>query len=114
MRGTGAATRIAGMMKKGLYALGLPVLVQVVAILLLNSNGSGPAETIREFSSGMIFVTFFWGLLALIPMSVVQLLCAFSLIGANCRNRERFLVGMLNPGIALSLLIMGGWLASDA
>lgn len=97
-------------MKKAFYAIILPVSVQITAIFALNWEGENPIETLREFAMGMVIFTLMWGLIVLIPMTIAQIMCARSLIAADCRNRDRFLVAILNPGLALTLLIVLGLL----
>lgn len=92
-------------MKKFTFALILPVFLQIAIILFLNSNGSGLISTLENFALAATIFTFFWGLLALIPMIVVQLACAAALIRSNSRNHELFFTGILNPGIALVLMV---------
>jgi hypothetical protein len=97
-------------MRKWLCALVLPVFVQMAAFLWLTYNGD-LIDAMIGFVMNAILFSLFWGLLGLIPLSIAQILCARSPIKADCRNYERFLVGVLNPGIAISLLVVSGLIA---
>lgn len=99
-------------MKKWFYALALPIFVQVAGFIWLNYEGN-LIETVIGFAMTAILFSLFWGLVVLIPVSITQILCARSLTKANCRDYERFLIGLLNPGIAISLLILSGVIAQN-
>jgi len=100
-------------MKKWFYALVLPVSVQVAGLICLTYKGDF-IEAVIGFAMNAILFSLFWGLVVLIPVSITQILCARSLTKANCHDYERFLVGILNPGIAISLLVMSGVFAQKA
>lgn len=97
-------------MKKWFYALILPVAIQITVIISLNYNGN-IMETMIGFTSAIILFIHL-GLIVLIPTTIAQLLCARALIKTNCQNYQRFLVGLLNPSIAISTLVTVG-LISD-
>ena len=99
-------------MKNLFCALALPILVHVAVILILNYDGEGVFSTAEGFSQAALLVTLFWGVLVLVPASLVQIGCAYSLARSGSRQVERFLIGVLNPSIALLLVVAGGWLVS--
>ena len=94
---------------KWLHTLLLPVIVQMSAFILMNHETS-ILDAIVRFSHGVIFISLFWGMIVLIPTSMVQILCARALEKADCQNYQRFLVGLLNPSIAVSILVILGLL----
>jgi len=103
------------MLKKWFFALVLPVLIQATVFLSLNYHGGSLLGTLANIAlSTLLFGFLFWGALVLIPFSIAQILCARTLCRANCHHSVRFLVGFLNPSLALSLLIICGWIASVA
>jgi hypothetical protein len=79
------------------------------AFILVNYE-KGIMDSIVRFSHGVIFISLFWGMIVLIPTSWVQILCARALAKADCKNYQRFLVGLLNPSIAVSILVILGLL----
>lgn len=78
----------------------------------MNYNGS-IFEAATGFAFGAIIFSFFWGLIVLVPTSITQFLCARALDRANCHNYQRFLVGLLNPSIAIATVIAVGLFAAS-
>ena len=97
-------------MKNWLYSLILPVLIHIAALISMNYNGN-IMETVIGFAYVVIFLSLMWGLIVLIPTSIAQLLCARALNKTDCKNYQRFLVGLLNPSIAIITLIVAGLIA---
>jgi nitrogen fixation/metabolism regulation signal transduction histidine kinase len=97
-------------MKKWFYALILPVAIHIAVLIAMNYNGN-IKETVIGLAYVVIFLSLMWGLIVLIPTSIAQLLCARALNKADCKNYQRFLVGLLNPSIAIITLIVVGLIA---
>lgn len=97
-------------MQKWLYSLILPVATHIAVLISMNYNGN-IMETVIGFAHAVILLTLMWGLIVLIPTSIAQLLCASALNKADCKNYQRFLVGLLNPSIAITILIVAGLIA---
>lgn len=97
-------------MKKWFYAFILPVAIHIAALISMNYNGD-IRETVIGFAWAVILISLMWGLIVLIPTSIAQLLCARALIKTDCQNYQRFLVGLLNPSIAIFILIAVGLIA---
>jgi hypothetical protein len=97
-------------MQNWFYSLTLPVATHITAIIAMNYSSS-IMETVIGFAQAVLIISFVLGLIVLIPTSIAQFLCAKALNKSNCENYQRFLIGLLNPSIAISILFTLGMIA---
>ena len=97
------------MIRRTLYALVVPVALQILGILLYQRFSLNLLQTARNLTSALILFSLFWGLLFLVPMGIAQILSVVALVRSKCSNRELFIAGALNPALALVAILAVGW-----
>ena len=97
------------MIERYSIVLAFPILIQTTLILLWQSSYTGIFETAYGLSIVLSLLTAGFGLIALIPTLLTQVLVARSLVKSEASLLNLFLIGMLNPSGAIGTILAMGW-----